>query len=422
MVTSQLIASLAGVPPRDDLPSGTGAAFHSGRIRPGEVFFALPGAVEHGIVHADDALDRGAAFVVSDVPHPRALSVPDPEAALIALGRHARKQLQGAVVAISGSVGKTSTRAFAAAALDAIASEGNFNTPRALACTMVRAWQTDPGRPLVLELGIDRRGEMDELVDLVSPTHGLLTAIAESHLEGLGDLEGVAHEKARLLERSPERFASESAARLLPRPLPGLVRYGLSEGAPVRGRLRAGVLEAFGVEVTLRYPGNAMASNALGALALAHRLGLDLEAAARRLEAAKLEAGRLQVKRLGELTILDDTYNSNPTSAREALGVLSGMDRPRCAVLGDMLELGPRAEEFHRELGAATRGLDLVVAIGPLARCLRDGNPNVIHRENIDEALPLLTRIPRRGTILVKASRGMRLERVVEQLIAGVPA
>ena len=417
MVTPQLIARLAGASPRSDLPAATGAAFHSGRVRPGDAFFALPGANEHGIVHAQAALDRGAAFIVSDAPHPRGLLVPDAEAALLALGGHARDQLEGAVVAISGSVGKTSTRAFAAAALDALATEGNFNTPRAIACTLVSAWRSDRRRPLVLELGIDRPGEMDELVDLVRPTHGLLTAIAESHLEGLGDLEGVAREKARLLERSPVRLASEAAAARLPRALPGLVRYGFSRDAQVRGELDNGLLATLGVRVALRYPGRAMASNALGALALAQRLGLDLEAAARRIEGATLEAGRLQATRLGKLTILDDSYNSNPASAREALSVLRSGEPPRCAILGDMLELGAQSGELHRELGAATRGLDLVLAVGSHARCLTDGNPEVIHRESVEELLPLLDRLPGEGTILVKASRGMRLERIVERLM-----
>lgn len=422
MVTPQLIAELAGVPPRADLPHATGANFHSGRLKPGDIFFALPGEKEHGIVHADSALERGAAFIVSERPHPRGLTVPDPEAALLSLGRYGRQQLTGAVVGISGSAGKTSTRAFTAAALDAAASEGNFNTPRALACTIVAAWQDDPRRPLVLELGIDRPGEMDELVDLVRPTHGLLTTIAESHLEQLGDIEGVAREKARLLERSPERFASTGAASRLPRPLPGLVRYGLAEDADISGRLEGGVLEALGVKVRLRYPGKAMAANALAALTLAWRLGLDREAAATRIERAKLEAGRLEIKLRGGLKILDDSYNSNPASAREALGVLSTCDGPRCAVLGDMLELGSQAEELHRELGAATRGLDLVLAIGPQARFISDGNPNAIHRANIDEALPLLARMPDRGTVLVKASRGMHLERIVDELLSGIPA
>lgn len=423
MITPQLIAQLAATTAHPELPHATGATFHSARVRHGDIFFALPGAAEHGIEHAQSAIERGAAFVVSDRDHPRGMTVADPEAVLLALGRHARSQLKAPVVAISGSVGKTSTKAFTAAALDAFASEGNLNTPRALACTLVTAWLADPRRPLVLELGIDRPGEMDELLDLVEPTHGLLTAIAESHLEQLKDIEGVAREKALLLERSTERFASSCAAEQLPVALPGLIRYGLGAHAEVRGKTSSSdgvqLLEALGVKVELRYPGRAMARNALGALTLAWRLGLDLSAAAARIGQAQLEPGRLERKHRGDIIILDDSYNSNPASAREALEVLSKCPRPRCAILGDMLELGAHAGRLHRELGAATLGFDLIVAVGPLARHIREGNPDALHRESVEQALPLLGRLPQDATVLVKGSRGMRLERMVAALMEG---
>jgi UDP-N-acetylmuramoyl-tripeptide--D-alanyl-D-alanine ligase len=425
VLTAQLVCELAGADaPARALPAATGAAFHSARVRPGDAFFALPGEREHGLAYAEGALASGAAFVVSDRPHPRGVQVPDPGAVLLALGRHARSRLRGAVVGISGSAGKTSTKAFAAAALDAAASPGNLNTPLALACTLVSAWLADPGRALVVELGIDHPGEMDELVDLVRPTHGLLTAIGESHLERLGSVAGVAREKSRLLERSPERLASSGAAERLPRPLAGLVRYGLSPDAEVPGRVTradsAGqTVEALGVRMRLEYPGSAMAENALGALALARHLGLDLGAAAARISAARLEPGRLERKHLAGRQVLDDSYNSNPASARRALEVLAASPGPRSAVLGDMLELGEESARLHRELGALTRGLDLVLAVGPQARHLVEGNPDALHAASVDLALPLLARLPSTGTVLIKGSRGMRLERLVAALAKG---
>jgi UDP-N-acetylmuramoyl-tripeptide--D-alanyl-D-alanine ligase len=428
-ISAELIAELAGASgPVGHLPTAGGAAFHSGRVRPGDAFFALPGETEHGIVHADDALRRGAAFIVSDRPHPRGITVPQAGPALIALGRHARSQLTGPVIGISGSVGKTTTKSFAAAALTARSSAGNLNTPWALACTLVAAWLGDDGSPLVLELGIDRPGEMDELIDLVRPTHGLLTAIAESHLERLGDVSGVAREKARLLERSPERLAAIGAASRLPAELPGLISYGLisdgRSGLPtVPGTLSPAsdggwLLDALGVQVRLAHSGRAMAENALGALALAWRLGLDLGDAAKRLSLARLEGGRLERKQAGPRVILDDSYNSNPASAREALDLLARSPRPRCAVLGDMLELGEHSRRLHLELGAATRGFDLVLAVGESARHIAEANPLALHARNAEEAMPLLERLPPGGTVLVKASRGMRLERIVATLMA----
>jgi UDP-N-acetylmuramoyl-tripeptide--D-alanyl-D-alanine ligase len=421
MLTAELICELIGAtPPLAPLPRATGVAFHSGRVRPGDAFFALPGASEHGIGYAAQALSRGASFIISDRPHPRGVQVSDPARALLALGSHARSKLVEPVIAISGSAGKTSTKAFVTAAVDGRGSPGNFNTPLALACTLVDAWLDHSGRPLVLELGIDHPGEMDQLLDLVRPSHGILTAIGESHLERLGSIEGVAREKARLLERSPERLASTGAAKLLPRPLAGLVRYGIDSDAHVSGETaptgQGQRLSALGVSIDLPYPGSAMAENALAALAIAWRLGLDLGRAGERTAAARLEPGRLERKHLPGRILLDDSYNSNPASARRALEVLMASPAPRVAVLGDMLELGEHAQRLHRELGALTKGLDLVLAVGPLSRNIAAVNPAALHVSAVDEALPLLQRLPQGGTVLVKGSRGMRLERLVAAL------
>lgn len=435
MLSADLIASLAGSAghppaaprPAAPLPPATGATFHSGRVRPGDAFFALPGASGHGHDFADAALAAGAAYVVSDRPHPRGVLVPDPGAALLALGRHARARLTGPVVAISGSAGKTSTKAFAAAALDAHASPGNFNTPLALACTLTDAWLADPARPLVLELGIDHPGEMDELLQLVLPTHGLLTSIGPSHLERLGNVETVAREKARLLQVAGAAFASTQAAAHLPAGL-AVTTYGLEDGADVRGRVTRRdpgglTLEALGARV--RLPGQTAtvaAVNALGALALSASLGIDPAVAGARLERVPAEPGRLEPKRVGARLLLDDSYNSNPASAAAALEALRHCPAPRAAVLGDMLELGPDAPRLHRELGRATRDLDAVIAVGRHGPDLRAGNPRALTAATVDEALTLLVQLPAGGTVLVKASRGLRFERIVAALAAeGAP-
>lgn len=421
-LNAELIRRLAGANnARTDLPTAYGASFHSGRVRAGDAFFALPGANGHGIEHADRAIEAGAVFVVSDRPHARGMLVEDPASALLALGRYARERISGPVVGISGSAGKTSTKAFVAAALQAASSPGNFNTPLALSCTLLDAWLQDPARPLVLEMGIDRPGEMDELLDLVQPTHGLLTAIAEAHLEQLGSLEGVAHEKSRLLVRSTERFASSGAAKKVPLTLAGLVVYGLDADARVRGRILSSdaegqLVEALGVQMRIPYLGTSMAENAVAALALAWRMGLEPAEAAARIELVRLEPGRLERKLIGSRTILDDSYNSNPASARQALEVLRSCAGPRTAVLGDMLELGEESAQLHRELGLETVDLDLVLSIGKEARYIGESNPEALHADDAEEALPLLQGIPPGGTVLVKGSRGMRLERIVDAL------
>jgi UDP-N-acetylmuramoyl-tripeptide--D-alanyl-D-alanine ligase len=422
----------------------TGVAFHHDHLRRGSVFFALAGAHTHGIAFADDALARGAAFVVSDRPHPRGILVRDPAALLLALGHEARAAWRGPVIGVSGSVGKTTLRALLAAALAAPSSTGNRNTPYALATTLVAHWLAgDTGKPLVLELGIDHAGEMDRLTDLVRPTHAVLTTIAPAHLDGLGDLAGVAHEKSRLLEAaSARRYAGAGAWRALRPALRDVtLRYGLvgddaptaAEDAPDtdatptgrylvqvdRPRLIAHLAPGEApVEVGLPGPGSALAEHALGALVIARELGVSALVAADRIAAAVLEPRRLQVRRLGALTLIDDSYNANPASMALALDVLRSFPAPRSAVLGDMRELGDEAEAHHAALAAACGGLEPLWAVGPLGRVLVADHPGASHYADVAAAIEDVDRLPQRGTLLVKGSRSIALDRLVDALVA----
>jgi UDP-N-acetylmuramoyl-tripeptide--D-alanyl-D-alanine ligase len=417
-----------------NLPPARGVSFHSARVRPGDAFFALPGAAMHGIAFADAALQAGAAFIVTDRPHPKGILVPDPAETLLELGRYAREQLSGPVIGISGSAGKSSTKAMLAAALDAPASPGNFNTPYALASTLVDTWlsgRTRSSDRLVLELGIDTVGEMATLVSLTRPTHAVLTLIAASHLSGLGDLGTVAREKTVLLDAAEHPFAStETIPHLTPTQRARSRTYGL-EGdrypSDVAGRVVSNhgarqELEILGQHLTLPYPGTVMARNAVAALTLASHFGLDLEEAAKRLEKVRLEPGRLEIHTLPSFTLIDDTYNSNPASAEAALSVLRTCPGPHTAILGDMLELGTEAAAFHFELGLKTVGLDAVIAVGPEAREIARANPQAQHFETLNEALEDLSSRALSGTVLVKASRGMKLETLVRALRQRVAA
>jgi UDP-N-acetylmuramoyl-tripeptide--D-alanyl-D-alanine ligase len=421
----ELAALLGAAPPEAPLPAARGATHHSGRVRPGDAFFALPGAATHGIRFADDALAAGAALVVSDRPHPQGLRVADPGAALLRLGRWARARLTRPLLAVTGSAGKTTAKALLAAATGGETPPGNLNTPHALAGALTRAWSDGGSAPLVLELGIDRVGEMDQLTALVRPDVGVLTAIAASHLDGLGDVATVAREKGRLLAATARGLAADGAWRQLPDELAlRALRYGLDADAPWRGRLEGPpfdpVLRAEApvtVAAHLPGPGRGLAESALGALAAAALLGLDPAAAAARLADARLEPGRLQLHRRDGWTLIDDSYNSNPASAEQALALLRAAPPPRTAVLGEMRELGAEAEARHRALGQATLGLERVLAVGPHAEAVRAGNPaaRVVAEEEAERAAAAL---PREGTILVKASRGLRFERLVRALLA----
>ncbi|MDR9390874.1 MAG: Mur ligase family protein [Trueperaceae bacterium] len=442
-LTAGALARLLDATPADGvdpttLPDVTGAAHHDAHVRPGTAFFALPGATHHGLEHADAALAAGASLVVSDRPHPRGFVVEAPGDALLALGRWARARLRGPVIGVTGSAGKTTARALLTAGLGAAASEGNLNTPHALAGRLVRAWSEDDGAPLVLEMGIDHVGEMARLVDLVRPDVGLLTAIAAAHLDGLGDVATVAREKGRLLHGAARGVAAIDAwRRLAPELQLRVAPYGLVEAdagpwpdapdvglwrAHVEGPALAPTLEAVDpdggapIRVALPGPGRGLAESAVGVLAVADRLGLDPRAAAARLPHARFEDGRLQVRRDGARLVLDDTYNANPASMAQALEVLHAAPGPRVALLGDMAELADEADAAHRAMAEAARGLEHVLYAGTHADAVRAGHPGVTCT-TFDGLLALARELPREGTVLVKASRSGRFERVVAALL-----
>ncbi|MDT3682099.1 MAG: UDP-N-acetylmuramoyl-tripeptide--D-alanyl-D-alanine ligase [Truepera sp.] len=431
-----LVRLLNTVEPVEELPDATGIAFDSRSVRPGDAFFALPGASGHGIDFAGSALERGAAFVVSDRPHRRGLLVDDARGALLALGRAARERLSAPVIAVSGSAGKTSTKAMLAAALQARTTPGNLNTHFALARLLVDAALEDEetpsgGAPLVLELGIDHPGEMAELVDLTRPDHAALTAIAASHLSALGDVAGVAREKTLLLDRTPgvTVAAADAAAYLGKETLERTVVVSVGRGdkalpagarasvVGVSAPLADGALltwEAGGerASATLPWPGRAMAQNALIALTMARELGVTTAAAVERVRQARLEPGRLERLRLQGVTLLDDSYNSNPASLEEALAVLREAPAPRAAFLADMLELGTQERGAHLRAGELSRGIDLVVAVGRASAALLETNPEAVRAVDALAASDLLGRVPKGATVLVKGSRSMGMERL----------
>jgi UDP-N-acetylmuramoyl-tripeptide--D-alanyl-D-alanine ligase len=353
-ILGDLVASVPDLP-RDTV--ATGLAVHTDHLRPGVAFVALAGARGHGIDHAHAALAAGAPFLLSDRPHPRAVVVRDAHEALARLGRHARSTRRGAVVGVTGSVGKTTTKTLLGAALEAFTSPGNINTTAALACVLVDAWlHHDPRHTLVVELGIDRDGEMADLLDLVAPSHGVLTAIAEAHLAGIGDLADVAREKGRLIDAAPAgRYVGTSAwPHLRDDQRRDAKRVGLGEGAPggaladgarrLHARLRRPDGGETRVDVDLPGPGRPYAEAALLALQVALDLGIDPGAAAARIAAVRPEPHRLELHTVAALTLLDDAYNANPASMRAALEVLAGSRAPR------------RRHRRHARAGRAQRG------------------------------------------------------------------
>ena len=412
-----LLARVLDARPGERAEPARDLVWDSRAVTPGAAFVALPGARTHGEVYAEDALARGAALVIGTRSRARGLQVADPYRALLRLGSWLRTGFPGVVAGVSGSVGKTSTKEALARALGWPATEGNLNTPPALSRFF---WHLSPdAEGAVVELGIDRPGEMDELLELTAPDLGVLTAVAAVHLEGLGSLEAVAREKLKLLAASPLRLAHEELRRWgLPQ---GTRTYGFGLGADFAGealelgcegtRFRYG-----GRTLRIRTLGRGAALAALAAMAAAELLGRDVRETAERLETLEPAPGRLEPLRFGRTLWLNDSYNASPRALEAALEVLARCPGPRGVVLGTMRELGAEAERWHLE--AAERVMataDRALFVGEFAEAMAAGRPGAAAAASVEEASEQLLEWSRGlASVLVKGSRALALERLLE--------
>ena len=429
--------------------SVAGVSIDSRTLRPGELFVALRGERFDGHDFLAAARQRGAGAALVDRPlaAPDGLAlvqVDDTTLALGELGRSARQGFDGPVVAITGSVGKTTTKEIAAALLGTLGpllkTEGNLNNQYGLPLTLLRLLPAH--RAAVLELGMNHAGELRRLTRLARPDVAVITAVAAVHLEFFDSLDAIAAAKAEILEGLGPRGvavlnADDERLRRVGRAHPGrVVWFGRDRACEVsagnwRGSL-AGMrfdlrLDGRVLDVALPLAGAHNLTNFLAAAAAAHAAGVAPEAIAAAASQVAPASHRGEVRRLaGGVTLLDDSYNSNPaavTAAVAALG-LSGARR-RVAVLGDMLELGPSGPELHRQAGRWLVGqVELLAAVGPLAREILAGAREaglppeaLLAFPDAAAAAAELPALVRPGdAVLVKGSRGVRLETVVAAL------
>ncbi|MPY66860.1 UDP-N-acetylmuramoyl-tripeptide--D-alanyl-D-alanine ligase [Deinococcus sp. SDU3-2] len=377
----------------------TRLTWDSREASPEVAFVALPGETMHGNRFVEAALAAGAPFVLTDLDVERAVRVPDAREALFTWARSERAH-SPLVVGITGSVGKTTAKSYAAAALDA-AYMPVYNTMPAIACFLVEHGRG--GRPLVVEMGIDRVGEMAELVDLVRPDVGVVTSIGAAHLEQLGSLEGVAREKGVILQ-GRRGLVGTQAAPWFPR----TPTYGFGEGVTHAGEgldvtSRGASFTFRGLPVTLPLASRVQAEAAVLGLALAAEAGVGLEEAAARLAGVQVPGGRYRVHP-GRYTVIDDAYNASPLAVTAALDALAAFPGRRISVLGRMLELGETERELHAEVGAhARRRADLTYGVGAFAHELGDRAHPTVPELLAD----LLMEVKDGDVILVKASRGI---------------
>jgi UDP-N-acetylmuramoyl-tripeptide--D-alanyl-D-alanine ligase len=403
-------------------------SFDSRSLQPGQLFVPLV-AERDGHEFIPGALARGAAAYLTarEAQGGTAIEVPDTLAALMELAAAMRPHFTGPVIGITGSVGKTSTKDLAWAALGASrrtwANDRSFNNEQGLPTTLLNA--PDGVEVLVLEMGMRGFGEIAALCRIAAPTIGLVTRVAEAHSDRVGGIDGVARAKAELIEALPSAGtailnADDHRVRAMAsRTEASILLYGEADDADVRvtdvrlddlARATFSLRSPWGsVPVRLRVSGHHMVANAAAALACVGVVGGDLAAGAAALADVGLTPMRMEVQRTSRgAVVLNDSYNANPTAMRAALDALAAMPaRRRVAVLGLMAEISDPAEE-HVAVAAYARSLGVeVMAFGT----------DLYGIEPVDDPVATLGSLAGGDVVLVKGSRVVGLEVVAAALL-----
>jgi UDP-N-acetylmuramoyl-tripeptide--D-alanyl-D-alanine ligase len=434
----------------------TGYAIDSRTLAAGDLFFAIV-AARDGHDFADDAITRGAAGVVVSRPatlvnrssKALVIQVADTTKALQDLARFVRRESDARVVAITGSAGKTTTKDVIAELLSeryqVVKNRGNLNNHLGLPLSLLEL--RHGADVAVMELGMNHAGEIRLLIDVATPEVRVWTNVGEAHIGHFGSRERIADAKAEILEEAnPDHLlvanADDQLVMQRSRHFPGRrITFGESPVADIRAvnvedlglaGTRARIvtsIQSHPVRVPLL--GRAQLSNVLAATAVALEMGINLPTIARRIESLQPSQHRGSIIHFkNQITVLDDSYNSSPTALRRSLYTLASIAAVRhVAVIGEMLELGELSLALHKECGkaAAAAKLGLLITVGgPSAEALGEaaisaGMPRgwVRHVPTSDEAAAeLALRVNDGDVILVKGSRGIRTERVLDMLRA----
>lgn len=462
-MSARAIADITGGELVTGNPGSTacGVVIDSRAIGEGDCFVAIVGPRDDGHRYAQQTLAAGASVLVVQRPEiverlvnareAGIVLVPDSTAALQALGSHLRDTVDPLVVAITGSMGKTTTKTLTHALLSPSrpthVTPGNFNNHWGLPLSLLglephHAW-------MVAELGMSAPGEIAALAALARPQIAVITNVAPVHMENFDSVEGVAAAKRELADAleptgtlvvsgdDPRTDAMADARRDR---VARVIRFGLHGRCDVRAERLRGANGGWELDlvlpgnpslaVRLPLPGEHSVANFLAAAAVAHALdigGSDIAERAARLE---LPARRGQIHRTsGGITVIDDSYNASPAAMMRAIDMLASLPPAgrRILVLGDMLELGAWAEDAHREVGlhAAQLGMNLLFTVGPLARDIAHGaregglEPDDVRSFSTpgDAAAELLRSVRPGDQVLVKGSRGVRMEGVTQALL-----
>lgn len=409
-----------------------GACVDSRLASSGMLFFAMPGVRTDGHAFVPEVLALGASAVVSSGPALsgtiRVRSVPD---ALLAAGSAVRSTLEGRVIAVTGSSGKTTTRELLSLALSPAyktdSSRGNLNNRIGLPLSILNL-DRDAGA-CILELGMNHAGEILELGSVARPDASVITNVGTAHIEFFDGHDSLAAAKAELLDTT-----ARGGICVIPAGEPVLLEAARRNSLDCttvgpEGDFRlvtddsGARIEPLGVRVILSASGSHLLEDAALAIVAAMRLGVDPRDAAQAVESFAGLPGRGRIFVSRGMTIVDESYNANPDSMKACLEALSRRPGRRGAVLGDMLELGARSAELHSEVleKAAECGLEFVLLVGPgmrdAAPALSGSGTRVEYADDPEDALERLSTVHSEGLrLLVKGSHSMGLDRIVEVL------
>lgn len=457
MLDTKSAAQAIGAMQAGPVATFTAVTTDSRNVQPGELFVALRGERFDGHAFVDTALDAGAAAALVEEADPvRRANAPlilvrDTRQALGRLAAFWRSGFTMPLVAVTGSNGKTTVKDMLAAVLRAaagdeavLATAGNLNNDIGVPLMLLRL--REQHRYAVIEMGMNHLGELSYLTRLAGPTVALVNNAGVAHIGELGSREDIARAKGEIYEglgdggvaliNADDEFAPYWRGLIRGR---NVIDFGIERPATVSAQYElssAGSLVSVRTPeaeyvVRLQVPGLHNVRNALAAVASAYALSIAPDSVAAGLAKYAGTKGRLQRKRArGGATLIDDTYNANPDSVKAAIAVLAACSGKRVLVLGDMGELGQEGAALHTEVGARARlaGIDHLLTLGELSEAATQAfGTGATHYRDLDALCSALDQIIDRGataadvTVLVKGSRFMRMERVVERFVNGEP-
>ncbi len=443
---------------------GSNAAYFSGisidsrNISQKDLFVAIAGKNHDGHGFIRDTVQNGIrGFLVNLSAAPKlpvnewtasgisCVAVDDTTFSLGDLASYQLKRSKSSVVAITGSNGKTTTREMTASVVEkkfsTLSTHGNFNNEIGLPLTLFKL--SDSHQWAVLELGMNRPGEISRLASICTPDVGVITNIGPAHLEGVGSIEGVMNAKGELLDEIKQGGTAilntddPRVHQLSKKTSRNIILFGLSENASIRGRSirNVGLGLSFSlstpdgsIDINLNMPGDFMVSNALAAAAVGYHLGLSLDEIKDGLEKFIPVKGRMNILTTKQgIHIIDDTYNANPESMKASIKTLMSLKNGKNSFLvtGDMNELGEEADSLHKNIGSLAAKLEVtkLYASGKFAEAVAEGaeteamNPERIFIGTKEEIIKdLMNHLKPGDWVLIKGSRAMEMEKIVQGL------